>query len=73
MEHPLSGWNQVMKSLLLLCVPAAGLLAGCAYDPDPYGTGSHTRRAGEPDLRSAEYSMRHGSVVSGFSAMGNNG
>lgn len=26
-----------MKSFLLFCVPAAGLLAGCAYYPDPYG------------------------------------
>ena len=26
-----------MKSFLLLCVPAAAVLAGCAYYPDPYG------------------------------------
>ena len=26
-----------MKSFLLLCVPAAAMLAGCAYYPDPYG------------------------------------
>jgi len=51
----------------------AALLRTLRYDPDPYGTGSHTRRAGEPDMRSAEDSIRHGSVVSGFSAMGNNG
>lgn len=51
----------------------AGLLRTLRYDPDPYGSGSHTRRAGEPDMRSAEDSVRHGSVVSGFSAMGNNG
>ena len=37
-----------MKSFLLLCVPAAAMLAGCAYYPDPYGYPAQGYYGGAP-------------------------
>jgi hypothetical protein len=62
-----------MKSFLLLCVPAAAMLAGCAYYPGPYGYPAQGYYGGAPAAAYGGYGYGAPSVNIGVYGSGPDG